>query len=1078
MKEQNIHPTEQGPCCDNQLAPGKCGSGHLSRRAFIRLAAVGTAGVALDNIVLPVMAGPFEKNEYLKIIPTDKKLDADWVRSLFARGQKQMYSDPKALENIGMPIGGLFAGTVYLSGDGRLWLWDIFNRDQEGIVPRQISYKGTSIGTRSGANYIEPAKQSDPFEQDFTLRIRSRDIDKEIPLNKEGFNHVTFKGQYPQAVVNYHSDDLPITVRLEAFSPFIPLNVEDSSLPATLMNYTIENTSDKSVEVDIIGRLQNPICYQTRIQTTGRLVNHIVRKKNFIAIVCGAEPVKQKDVSAKPDILFEDFEKDSYEGWTVDGKAFGKEPIEITDIPDYQGDVGGKGKRVVNSHSSAPGNTVGEKDSQTGMLTSSPFKIQRNYIAFLIGGGSHKGRTCVNLLINNKIAASVTGKNNNRMEHTVFDVRKHEGKIAKLQILDNHSSGWGNVGIDEIVFTDRKPLGRKLQAQRDYGTMILSLLGHTADDFSTASESSVTFQKRATADLGEKLVGKIGRKIKLAPGQSKTASFIIAWHFPNFYARDMAGHLVGHWYAAKFNSAQDVARYIVSNFERLTEQTRSWVRTWYDSTLPYWLLDRTMASTSHLATTTCYRFKDGRFWAWEGIGCCGGTCTHVWHYAQALGRLFPEIERDQRRRVDFGIALNDQGGIAHRMWINRSSHPAHDGQCGRILGAYREHQMSPDMSFLRETWPRIKKAIEYLIRLDKNNDGLIEGAQPNTLDAAWYGKISFLQSLYLAALKAGEAMAGEMEDQAFAERCRRIAERGSKTIEQLFNGEYFVQLEDPQNKDKIGVGLGCYIDQIYGQSWAHQVSLGRLFDKEKQLSALKSLWKYNFVPDVGPFRERFKRGRWYAIAGDAGMLMCTWPKGGQNPDFEKHWQYMYFNECMTGFEWQVASHMLSEGMLKEGLAVARAIHDRYNAMLRNPYNEIECSDHYARAMASYGAFISVCGFEHHGPKRYIGFAPRLSPENFKAAFTAAEGWGTFTQRRNADSQKAQIEIKWGALKLKTLALELPDKAEPRKVKVSAAGRSVTEGFERKGKRIKIKFGAEITLNTEEKLTVDIDYVRK
>ncbi len=114
MKDQNIHPTEQEPCCDNQLAPGKCGSDHLSRRAFIRLAAVGTAGVTLANIVLPVMAGPFEKNEDLKIIPTDKKLDADWIRSLFARGKKQTYSDPKALESIGMPVGGLFAGTVAL----------------------------------------------------------------------------------------------------------------------------------------------------------------------------------------------------------------------------------------------------------------------------------------------------------------------------------------------------------------------------------------------------------------------------------------------------------------------------------------------------------------------------------------------------------------------------------------------------------------------------------------------------------------------------------------------------------------------------------------------------------------------------------------------------------------------------------------------------------------------------------------------------------------------------------------------------------------------------------------------------
>ena len=81
-------------------------------------------------------------------------------------------------------------------------------------------------------------------------------------------------------------------------------------------------------------------------------------------------------------------------------------------------------------------------------------------------------------------------------------------------------------------------------------------------------------------------------------------------------------------------------------------------------------------------------------------------------------------------------------------------------------------------------------------------------------------------------------------------------------------------IEDPEHRDKIGVGSGCYIDQVFGQTWAYCVRLGTLFDRDKQLSALRSLWKYNFVPDIGPFRERFVPGRWYAMAGDAGLIMC------------------------------------------------------------------------------------------------------------------------------------------------------------------------------------------------------------
>ncbi len=349
--------------------------------------------------------------------------------------------------------------------------------------------------------------------------------------------------------------------------------------------------------------------------------------------------------------------------------------------------------------------------------------------------------------------------------------------------------------------------------------------------------------------------------------------------------------------------------------------------------------------------------------------------------------------------------------------------------------------MTADNAFLERIWPQVKQAVEFMIHRDGNDDGILEDAQANTLDASWYGKVSFLASLYLAALRAGEAMAIEMGDDTFAARCRAIAERGSTSILELYDGEYFFQIEDPNHKDKIGVGPGCYIDQVFGQTWAHWTALGRLFDQEKQISALRALYRYNFVPDVGPFRDHFKLGRWYATAGDAGLLMCTWPKDGQNPNFIGHWQYQYFNECMSGFEWQAAAHMIWEGidqgdLLQNGLAVSRAIHDRYNAALRNPYNEIECSDHYSRSMASYGAFQAACGFEHHGPKGHLGFAPRLSPENFKCAFTAAGAWGSFAQQGDETKLAAELAVKWGQLQLKSLTLGALPNTNPRSVTVT------------------------------------------
>ena len=131
---------------------------------------------------------------------------------------------------------------------------------------------------------------------------------------------------------------------------------------------------------------------------------------------------------------------------------------------------------------------------------------------------------------------------------------------------------------------------------------------------------------------------------------------------------------------------------------------------------------------------------------------------------------------------------------------------------------------------------------------------------------------------------------------------------------------------------------------------------------------------------------------------------------------------------MNGFEHQVAGHMIWEGLLLEGLAVERALHDRYHASRRNPWNEIECGDHYARSMASYGVFLAACGFEQHGPQQHIGFAPKLSPENFKCAFTSAEGWGSYAQKIENGKLKAEIAVRWGKLPVKTIALESAEAA--------------------------------------------------
>ena len=1005
-------------------SPGMIETTHRSvdRRRFLKLSGLGAMGLFAAK--QGVMAGPFTAEDFKKFVPADKKLGAGWIKSLMERGEPTFYKSDD-LKYIGMPIGGIGAGQLYLGGDGKLWHWDIFNEN-------------INTGT-SGPHYANPPKAESSLKQGFALTIDG----KTRELDRTGFSDIRFRGEYPIGRVEYRADD--VAVNLEAFSPFIPLNTDDSSLPATVMSFTVKNTGSKEMEATLVGALENIIASSA----SGIRRTQISTGKSHSFMMCSVEKIELVEGEKKPDVVFEDWNKETYEGWEVQGTAFGNGPPKRTDLGSALGDPGGDTERVVNSYATAPG-SGNQKDAAKGRLTSRPFKIDRQFITVFMGGGKHRGKTCVNLLVNGRVERSVLGPDSTKFKLMSMPVPDLMGKTAVLEIVDeSQSASWGHVGVGKITFTDETPENFNqdgMEQLADFGSMGIALLGNPPEVSDT-----------------ESALGMIGRKMKLAPGATQTVTFVLTWYFPNLRMDKLSG---GRYYATKFDSAKAVADYVAENFPRLSTQTRLWRDTWYDSTLPYWFLDRALIPVSCLASSTCYRFKDGRFYAWEGVGCCEGTCGHVWYYAQAAARLFPEIERDTRERVDFGLAQKPDGSIPFRGEMN--NHPAVDSQAGCVLRAYREHQMTADSAFLKRNWKNIKRALEWLMNKDTNSDGILEGPQHNTLDQDWFGEVAWLSGVYLAALRAGGAMAIELGEPEFAEKCAAIFKAGRKSIvDRLFNGEYFIQVGHPDHLKTVGTYDGCHIDQVLGQSWAYQVGLGEVLPREQTRTALKTLWTCNFTPDVGPYRKAYPAGRWYAMAGEAGTLMCSWPKGDAKR-VTTGYDY-YFNECMNGFEYQLASHMIWENMLLEGMAITRAVHDRYDASRRNPWNEVECGDHYARSMASYGVFTAACGFEYHGPKGHIGFAPRIGPAAFKAPFTAAEGWGNYEQQVKAANLKSRITLRYGKLRLKTISLGLPDGMKPKSAKVTLKGTDLANQLQiREGKAF-ITLSANAVIDTDSAL---------
>ena len=183
---------------------------------------------------------------------------------------------------------------------------------------------------------------------------------------------------------------------------------------------------------------------------------------------------------------------------------------------------------------------------------------------------------------------------------------------------------------------------------------------------------------------------------------------------------------------------------------------------------------------------------------------------------------------------------------------------------------------------------------------------------------------------------------------------------------------------------------------------------------------------------------------------------------------------LYRDEVWTGGEYQLASHLLHEGMIREGLSIIRGIHDRYDGKRHNPWNEVECGDHYARAMASWGCLIALSGFTYDGPAGRLGFAPRWQEDNFKAFFTAAEGWGNIRQRRLQNSQENHIDVKYGQVVLKELTFEMPKSAKASGVTVSVGGKPIESKFKQK-ERLVIALEKPATVKEGETLSVTMKW---
>jgi uncharacterized protein (DUF608 family) len=524
--------------------------------------------------------------------------------------------------------------------------------------------------------------------------------------------------------------------------------------------------------------------------------------------------------------------------------------------------------------------------------------------------------------------------------------------------------------------------------------------------------------------------------LTIPPGETKTVRVMLAWYVPVTNLRfgtDPEGTAKADqasccpspnyvpWYAGKFKSLEEIAAYWRQKYDPLRKKSALFRDTFYDTTLPAEVVEAVAANLTILKSPTVLRQTDGRLWAFEGCsddrGCCPGSCTHVWNYAQAIPHLFPDLERSLRQ-TEFNESQDERGHQTFRSAlpirpVTHDFHAASDGQLGGIMKVYRDWRIFGDATWLKALWPKVKLSLDYCIRTwDPRGRGALEEPHHNTYDIEYWGPDGHCGSFYLGALQAAIEMGTTLGVDVSA--YRELLEKGIRFLEsELYNGEYFFQkiqteglnakfepLDYSSNGSGYGeiikilnregpkyqYGTGCLSDGVLGFWMARVCGLDEIVSVDKVKSHLAAVYKYNLKPDLSAFANPQRPA--FAAGKEGGLLLCTWPRGG-----ELSLPFVYSNEVWTGIEYQVASHLMLEGMAEKGLEVVRVCRDRYDGRVRNPFNEYECGHWYARALSSYGLLQGLTGVRYDAVAKTLYVDSRVG-DDFRSFLATASGFGT------------------------------------------------------------------------------------
>ncbi|MEH0152607.1 GH116 family glycosyl hydrolase [Limibacter armeniacum] len=820
--------------------------------------------------------------------------------SSFAQQQKQPVKETYTAKDrvrSGVALGGIGTGSIELRKDGNFHNWSIFNNYPLGAGPIiDLPQRPMSADHNSFLYFVVRYQLEGEQPRIKLLQLNDASVEggllNEAPIYYfpwlSNVESIEYAGRFPYVNMKFTDSEMPFDIHLKAQSPFIPHDVDNSSLPAIYFDFDIVSKSDKPVEVEVIGTLRNLVAYDVGEKY---FTAHIEEKEGYKYFVQGAGGVDTDHISY---------------GNTALGALGGEE------------------------------------------------------VSYYLGW-AHR--------------------------HPYYEKMLVNSQLGNINDVENRNT--------------TTPEGKKI-------------VWMSKDDNNQLCKSSIAVTKT------------------VEPGVKATANFFMNWYFPNAYGavlykakknntllENEKGYVVrfkptekvGHYYENLFESVDEVVDYIVTQRAELTRKTNAFVADFYKTDEEQYILDQV---NSHLNTfVTSSQFdKSGRFGIREGM-----TSNESWgpnittdvslYGSVPIIQLFPDLHKASMKAhralqsahgeinhgigYDLGKTQNGTFGVYERV----------DLAPNYIQLVLRDYLFTNDTAYLKEMWPSVQLAIDYVLK-DKDKDGDLvpdmHGIMCSYDNFPMYGLSSYILTQWVTAMEMAAIAAEDMGEKTAARRYRNIAKKGVKLMnKELWNGEYFRLSND--YKGKKGEDEGCLTDQLFGQWVAHTVGIGRLYDKDKIHSSMESILKLSFI------EKDYLRN-------------CTWP---EHPLFyplhETDLWVDQANTPWTGVELAFASFLIYEGKVKEGKQVIKAVDDRYRKAGLY-WDHQEFGGHYFRPMSSWAILNALSGFTL--VKDGYTFSPKTEEDSFTYFFSANTGTGHFEKDEKGISVIAQS----GALRI--LSLTLPE----------------------------------------------------